>query len=160
MLLDDPETGVVIADERSGLRLCRVGEANELGYPTLIEVRAGPFSGSIRDDTVTGFQRFVGQLETRYETLSGTAELNSHKGFRLSMTGGGRRGIGVSVVVIGEHVPSIKLTFGFVSTRHTSPESSGPPGASFRPTARCKTLDLCNKPILDGIGSPACTVDT
>jgi hypothetical protein len=31
MLFDDPETGVVIADERFGLRLCRVGEANKLG---------------------------------------------------------------------------------------------------------------------------------
>jgi hypothetical protein len=30
MLFDDPETGVVIADQRSGLRLCRLGEANEL----------------------------------------------------------------------------------------------------------------------------------
>jgi hypothetical protein len=113
MLFDDPETGVVIADECSGLRLRRVGEANELGYPTLIEVRAGPFSGCIRDDTVTGFQRFIRQLEGLYDTLSGTAELNSYDGFRLSLTGGGRGGIGVSVVAIGEHVPSIKLTFEF-----------------------------------------------
>ena len=59
MLFDDPESGVVIADQRSGLRLRRLGEANELGYPTLIEVRAGPFSGCIRDDTVTSIQRFV-----------------------------------------------------------------------------------------------------
>ena len=113
MLFNDPENGVVIADERSGLRLCRVGEANELGYPTLIEVRAGPFSGSIRDDTVGGFPKFIRQLETLYETLAGAAELNSYEGFRLSMTGGGLGGIGVSVVMIGEHVPSIKLTFEF-----------------------------------------------
>jgi hypothetical protein len=113
MLFDDSETGVVIADERCGLRLCRLGEANELGYPTLIEARAGPFSGCIRDDTVTGFQRFITQLETLYEALSGTAELSSYEGFRLSMIGGGRGGIGGSVVMIGEHVPSIKLTFEF-----------------------------------------------
>jgi hypothetical protein len=113
MLFDAPETGGVIADQRSGLRLCRLGEANELGYPTLIEVRAGPFSGRVRDDTVTGFQRFIRQLETLYETLSGTAELNSYEGFRLCMTGGGLGGIGGSVVMIGEHVPSIKLKFEF-----------------------------------------------
>jgi hypothetical protein len=112
MLFDDPETGVVIADERCGLRLRRVGEA-ALGYPTLIEVRAGPFYGSIRDDTVAGFPEFVGQLQVLYETLSGTAELNSYEGFRLFLTGNGRGGIGVSVVVIGEHVPSVKLTFEF-----------------------------------------------
>ena len=81
MLFNGPQTGVVISDGRSGLRLSRVGEANELEYLTLINVRAGPFSGSITDDTVTGFLTFVEQLENLYETLSGTAKLNSYKGF-------------------------------------------------------------------------------
>jgi hypothetical protein len=43
MLFSDEDTGIVIADGRSGLRLRRLGDANELGYPTLIELRAGPF---------------------------------------------------------------------------------------------------------------------
>ena len=113
MLFDDPENGVVIADARSGLRLSRVGEANEVGYPTLIEVRAGPFSGSIRDDTVGGFRIFIEQLKILYKTLSGEAFLKSFEGFSLSMTGGGRGEIGGSAVIIGEHVPSIRLTFEF-----------------------------------------------
>jgi hypothetical protein len=112
-LFDNPENGVVIAGGRSGVRLSRVGEANELGYPTLIDVRAGPFVGSIRDDTVGAYARFRTQLRALYDKLSGTAQIGSYEGFSLVLTGDGRGGIGVSAVVIGEHIPSIRLTFEF-----------------------------------------------
>jgi hypothetical protein len=113
IMFDDTDDGVVIADGRSGVRLCCVGKANELGYPTLIEVQAGPFTGSVRDDTVGNYSTFLEQLESLYNQLSGTAELGSYEGFRLALVGGGGGGISVSAVIIGEHVPSIRLTFEF-----------------------------------------------
>ena len=39
------------------------------------------------------------------------------------MIGSGRGGVEGSVVIIGEHVPSIKLTFVFILSRHFYPES-------------------------------------
>jgi len=112
-MFDEPGTGVVIAEGGSGLRLSRVGEANELGYPTLIEVRAGPFAGVVEDYTVGNYSMFLEQLESLYSRLSGTATLGSHEGFSLCLEGGGGGGIGATAVIIGEHVPSIRLTFEF-----------------------------------------------
>src|SRR5580700_8501766 len=51
-MFNDTEIGVVIGDSRSSIRLSRLADANEVGYPTLIEVQAGPFRGAIKDDTV------------------------------------------------------------------------------------------------------------
>ena len=111
-MFDDSVDGVVITDGRSGVRLIRVGAANELGYPTLIEVQAGPFAGSIRDCTVGDYSTFLEQLESLYSRLSGTAALGSYEGFSLSLVGD-RGGIAVSAVIVGEHVPLIRLTFEF-----------------------------------------------
>jgi len=112
-MFDESDSGVVIADGRSGVRLSRSHEASELGYPTLIEVRAGPFTGSVYDDSVGDYSRFLEQLESLYSRLSGTATLGSNEGFRLSLVGRGGGGISVSAVIIGEHIPSIKLAFEF-----------------------------------------------
>jgi len=112
-MFDHCDVGVVIADGRSGVRLSRVGEANELGYPTLIEIKAGPFTGAVRDYTVGDYSVFLEQLESLYSRLVGTARLGSYEGFKLSLVGDGRGGIGASVVVIGEHVTPIRLTFEF-----------------------------------------------
>jgi hypothetical protein len=112
-MFDESGSGVVIANGRSGVRLSRVLEANELGYPTLIEVQAGPFTGCVRDDSVGDYSTFLEQLESLYSRLSGTATLGSYEGFSLSLVGGGGGGIAVSAVIIGEHVPSIRLTFEF-----------------------------------------------
>ena len=86
---------------------------SRLGYPMLIEVRAGPFSGCVRDEHIGGFQRFLGQLDALYHTLSGSAELCGYENFQLTMTGNGHGGIGVSVVVIGGHDPHIQLKFAY-----------------------------------------------
>ncbi len=112
-MFEASDPGVVIADEHSGVRLSRLGEANELGAPTLIEVRAGPFVGEVRDDTVGDYSAFLQQLALLYERLVGTASLGSYEGFSLSLVGGGGGGIEVSAVVIGGHVPPIRLAFEF-----------------------------------------------
>lgn len=110
---DSPRTGVLIADARSSIRLSRAGQANETGYPTLIETRAGTFTGAVRDDTVQDYAAFLQQLETLYQRLTGTASLGSHDGFTLTLAGNGHGGIAGSAVIVAEHVPSIQLIFEF-----------------------------------------------
>jgi hypothetical protein len=112
-MFDDCDAGVAIANGRSGVRLSRVGEANEFGYPTLIEVRAGPFTGAVRDCTVGDYSIFLEHLESLHSRLVGAATLGSFEGFNLSLTGSGHGGIDASAVIVGEHVPSIRLTFEF-----------------------------------------------
>ena len=104
--------GVLISDGRSSIRLSRAGSPNELGYPTVIDVRAGPFQGSVLDETV-GFRGLREQLATLYERLKGDAKLGSYEGFELNITGNGSGGIEVRVKAVGEHVPLIQLTFTF-----------------------------------------------
>jgi len=104
--------GVLISDGRSSVRLTRMDKPNELGHPTLIEAQAGPFRGSVRDDTVY-FGNFRSQLTKLYDTLSGDAKLASYEGFELDLIGNGMGHIRVDVTVIGQHVPLIRLTFGF-----------------------------------------------
>jgi hypothetical protein len=104
--------GVLISDGRSSVRLSRAGPPNELGYPTIIDVRAGPFQGSVLDETV-GFGGFREQLATLYERLKGDAKLGSYEGFELNITGTGSGRIEVRVKAVGEHAPLIQLTFAF-----------------------------------------------
>jgi hypothetical protein len=109
-MFDDLDAGVVIADGRCGLRLTRVGKVG-LSYPTLIEVRAGPFSGAVRDDTVGDYALFPEQLEALYQQLTGTAKLSSYEGFELSLEGGATGHILVNATILGEPFPSVRLTF-------------------------------------------------
>jgi len=110
--MNEADNGVLIGNGRNSIRLTRAGHPNELGYPTLIEVQAGPFRGSVLDETV-GFANFRSQLTTLYESLHGNAKLDSYEGFELNLSGNGSGGIKVSVKVIGEHVPLIQLAFDF-----------------------------------------------
>lgn len=105
--------GVFISDGRSSVRLTRAGQPTEIGYPTIIDVCGGPFRGAVRDGTVQ-YQGFRKELEVLYETLSGRAVLSSWEGFRLCLSGSGKGGIEVSVRIVGEQVPRIELSFGFV----------------------------------------------
>ena len=105
--------GVVISDGRCGVRLVKAGEAHEIGDPTIIGAWAGPFSGTVRDDTVGGYASFLDQLSKLHGTLVGEARLTSYGGFSLTLSGNGRGAIEVNVEVVGEHVPLIRLTYGF-----------------------------------------------
>jgi hypothetical protein len=104
-------SGVLISDGRCSVRLSRAGPPNELGYPTIIDMRAGPFQGSVLDETV-GFGGFREQLATLYERLKGDAKLGSYDGFvELAISGNGSGGIRVRVKVVSDHVTPIQLTF-------------------------------------------------
>src|SRR5438552_1676299 len=108
----ETEGGVLISNGRCSVRLTRSGEPNELGYPTIIEVRAGPFQGSVLDSAV-GYAGFREQLSALYESLLGEANIYSYEGNELVLTGNGTGGIGIRVKIIGEHVPPIQLAFAF-----------------------------------------------
>lgn len=55
MMFADPDDGVVIAKDGSGVRLRKAGAAHEIGHPTHIDVQAGPFSGSIVVDAIWNY---------------------------------------------------------------------------------------------------------
>ena len=87
----ETEGGVLISNGRCSVRLTRSGEPNELGYPTIIEVRAGPFQGSVLDSAV-GYAGFREQLSALYESLLGEANIYSYEGNELVLTGNGTGG--------------------------------------------------------------------
>ena len=86
MLFRDSETGGVIANGRCGVRLSRLGEADVLGFPSEIEVRAGPFSGAVLDDGLPFSPRFVAQIEAFHATLRGEAEIRLTFEFEIDQT--------------------------------------------------------------------------
>jgi len=104
---------VEIGNGHSGVTLIRAGSRSEVGFPTRIDVVAGPFRGTVRDDTVGSYERFHGELRNLYQSLSGTARLGSLEGFALVLTAGTLGTISVNVTAIGSHVPSIRLIFEF-----------------------------------------------
>jgi hypothetical protein len=102
--------GVFINDGRSSIRLTRNGQPNELGYPTVIDVRAGPFQGAVQDHLLD-YGSFRAQLVELHASLQGVAKLGSYEGNELQIIGGGRGAVEARVRVIGEHAPLIKLKF-------------------------------------------------
>jgi hypothetical protein len=105
-------SGVLISDGRCSVRLTRAGEPHELGYPTVIDLHAGPFRGAI-SDSLLDYGHFSAQLNALYKSLSGDAKLGSYQGFELDLVGSGKGGVEVCVKAIGRHVPLIQLTFSF-----------------------------------------------
>ena len=101
--------GVSIDDGRFGVRLTKGGAPNELGYPTIIEARAGPFQGSVLDNLLD-YGEFGIQLVRLHRTLAGVARLSSYEGFVLEVIGNGR-GIETHVRIVGEHLPFVELKF-------------------------------------------------
>jgi hypothetical protein len=109
--VDRTEDGVLISDGRCHVRLTRNGQPLELGIPTIIDLRAGPFQGLIREILVD-YGQFKTQLGALYDSLLGSAALVSYDGFDLQLTGNGVGDVGVRVRAI-QHVPLIELTFEF-----------------------------------------------
>lgn len=110
---DDIHSGVQIGDGSSYVRLRRKGERRtDDGMTTAeIEVKGGPFSGAVRDDTLVGVAEFCADLQSLYDRLTGSASLTSYEKFKLVIEGDGRGRIHGMVELYGEHVPLSKLTF-------------------------------------------------
>jgi hypothetical protein len=107
------EESVVISNGYSGVTLTPTGPITEVGYPTRIDVIAGPFRVTVVDGTVGGFARFHRDLLDLYGSLSGSARLGSLEGFSLVITGQSLGHMLVQVVAVGSHVPRIVLEFEF-----------------------------------------------
>ena len=107
------EDSVVIGNGDSSVILTPAGTPNELGFPTQIAISAGPFRGTIVDDTVGRYERFHRELLDLYQSLSGTARLGSYEHFSLVLTAYHTGSIGVEVAAFGSHVPRVKVEYGF-----------------------------------------------
>ena len=103
--------GVLIGNASAFVRLIREDQRRaDDGMTTVrIEVKAGTFTGTVRDDTLVGVATFREELERLYQNLTGTATLGSYEQFTLSATGDGRGSIRLNVE-IHEHL-LMKLTF-------------------------------------------------
>ena len=110
---DDAHRGVQIGDGSSYVRLRRKGEQRtDDGMTTAeIEVKGGPFSGVVRDDTLVGVSEFCADLQSLYDRLTGQALLTSYEKFKVVIEGDGRGRIHGLVELYGEHVPLSKLAF-------------------------------------------------
>jgi len=110
---DENDKCVVISDGRSSVLLTPVGPSSA-GIPTRVDLVAGPFRGSVLDETADGYERFHRELVALYETLSGTAQLTSLEGhFSLVLTALPQGAISVTVAAVGSYVPRIRLEFEF-----------------------------------------------
>jgi hypothetical protein len=105
------EDSVVFSDGRSSVALTPAG-APSLGFPTKIDLVAGPFRGSIVDDTI-GYEQFYRELVDLYKSLSGTARLSSYEHFSLKLTASRTGSIWIRVVSFGNHCPMVKLEYEF-----------------------------------------------
>lgn len=106
----DGSRGILINDGRSSIRLIRDGQPRELGYPTIIEVRAGPFQGAVADEMLD-YGDFRADLVALHASLQGTAKLGSYEGNALELIGNDRGTVEARVRVIGRHAPLIELKF-------------------------------------------------
>ncbi|MGP1397086.1 MAG: WapI family immunity protein [Inquilinaceae bacterium] len=105
--------GVLISGYVAQIRLTRLSPKKEWGTTVLIDVKAGPFEGAVRDDSLVGIARFCEQLSRLHEQLVGDATLGSNEKLTLVMTGHRLGGISVRVDLYGEHIPLSKLSFEF-----------------------------------------------
>jgi hypothetical protein len=109
---DDNTRGVLIGNGMSSIRLTHVGKGHEAGFPNLIEVKAGPFSGAVRDDPV-GLRPFRVQLQSLHKSLTGEAKLGSYEKLNLVLSATPLGHVAVRVELYGEHWPRSKLEFEF-----------------------------------------------
>jgi hypothetical protein len=74
------EHGIATGDGRSGVTLAPAG-ASSLGFPTKIDVIAGPLRGIVADDTTGSCERLQRQLVDLYTWFSGPGPLRSGRSF-------------------------------------------------------------------------------
>ncbi len=104
---------VRIQDRDRAVVLATAGSSTECGQPTSISFQAGPFAGTILDDTVGDFETFHYQLGELHRSLSGSARLTSYEGFSLTLTGIGLGAISVEVKAAAGSMLSIRLEYDF-----------------------------------------------
>jgi hypothetical protein len=104
--------GVLISDGQSFVRLKRAGAHDAAGYPTSVEIKAGPFSGAMQISVADWvYKDFLQQLAILNETLSDSAQMgNPHDNVHMIFVGNGFGAVEISVEVIS-FSPLVKLFF-------------------------------------------------
>lgn len=112
-MANESPKAVMLGDAAAYVRLSRYGYGHpEDGIATaIIEVKGGPFTGSVHDDSLVGINVFCNDLSRLYDQLIGSATLRSLEKFTMTCEGDGRGAITVSVELYGAHVPLSKLCF-------------------------------------------------
>ena len=107
--------GVKIGDAPDFVKLVyRGGPRKEDGMTSVdIEISAGPFQGTVADETLVGVSDFVSELSKLYDTLKGEATLSSYEKLKLSVKGDGKGGLWINVEIYGRHHPLSKICFEF-----------------------------------------------
>ena len=122
-MTEDRPNGVLISDGDDYVRLSFDKLRYDNGLTTAtIEVKAGPFQGTVLDDAIIRPEDFCEELSQLHDRLIGEATLMSYYNFRIKVSGNGRGGITVSVELVGRQVPVSKLCFEFEIDQTFLPE--------------------------------------
>jgi hypothetical protein len=110
---------VVIGDERCSITLHRPEHVFREGvvvqFEHRIDVVAGAFRGSLNGAAyANGWTRFLDQLGSLYDSLTGTASLGGYENVEIEMKGDGLGHFTVSGVVTDDHVRPIRLQFSII----------------------------------------------
>lgn len=113
LLIGGPDADHVRLDLRPAIE--EPGEPDWSYNPAEISVRCGRFGGRFRTTILTReMARFVGELRTLHDRLSGVSSLELLEGtLRLSLTGDGRGGIAISGEATDDPGSERRLRFGF-----------------------------------------------
>jgi hypothetical protein len=104
---------VTIGDSRLRVTLSPRGHPRtEYFSPTVVDIVAGPFRGSILDEEVASYEQFHRDLSTLYRTVSGVAKLGGEY-LDLEMVALPAGQIEVKIRAIGSHIPRNELHFDF-----------------------------------------------
>jgi hypothetical protein len=85
VMIFEIEHSVATGDGRSGVTLASAG-APCRGFPTKIDLAAGPLRGIIVDDTAGSYERLQRQLADLYTSFSGPGRLRSDNHSSLELT--------------------------------------------------------------------------
>jgi hypothetical protein len=111
-MMNKEAEGILFSDGQSSIRLRRAGRNDVTGYPTWLDIKAGPFSGTLQitvDDWV--YKHFSQQLALLNDRLSGSAQMgNPHDNIYMTFVGNGLGGIKVNIEVTS-YSPPVKLIF-------------------------------------------------
>ncbi len=109
----DETAEVFISDAQSSIRLKPTGPRDAVGYPTWVDIHAGPFTGTLQMVIYEEvYAHLSQQLKLLHEQLSGAAHMgNPHDDLYLTFTGNGLGTIKVDAEAIGHYTPLTKLIF-------------------------------------------------
>lgn len=121
--IDKESSGVMLDGETAHIKLSRWGRkrSDDEVMPAAIEVTSGPFSGTVKDDSLAGIDVFCDDLFDLYEHSTGSATLSSYEKFKMECEVDRRGSIKVSVELFSGDAPLSKLNFEMFVERSVVP---------------------------------------